>query len=431
MMSFLSIFKSKKRKQDEALLEQIDRVMADAAQGNLEGRVTNIPEDSRYFQMAWNYNNLLDQVEAFMRDSQTAIELANEGDNSIVIFPEGYKGVFSRSVDPLNKSIEGIKAGIRLQTQGKLSEKFKEIGGGSVGGLFQIKQDIEFGNDISKRILETSNKTSQAAQESIASIESLQENFEKLNNSIADTVRGINTLNEQSLEISTVLGLIEDIAEQTNLLALNAAIEAARAGEHGRGFAVVADEVRKLAERTQKATTEISMTISTLKQETTEIAEESETMYRLAEESETHLHSLYDALTGFNTSAKESAADAHYINNIFLISIAKIDHIVFKSSAYSSLLSQDSSKELSNHLSCRFGKWYLDEGQKQFGRTKVYKEIDKAHKIVHDGALKNMKFVVTQTALDPENFNEIIENYRVMEEASNELFKLLGSMIEE
>ncbi len=419
-------------KTDSAIRESIHRVLKKAAQGDLEDRITHIPNNnSELSQLAWNINDVLDQLEAFMRDVHTTIENASIGKTYRRTFSSGFHGIFQSTANDLNTAIASIASGFETKIRGELAQNLSTLGGGISAGLIVIQEDINTTQEDASEIADVAQKTANESSKSLESVVEIGQRLNHLVDLIASSHEGIISLEQRSNEISEVVSLIKDIADQTNLLALNAAIEAARAGEHGRGFAVVADEVRKLAERTQKATNEIEINISTLQQDANDMRANSDNISQIAQDSNSVIHEFENTFTQLNALAKESSIAAIKVQNRLFTTLVKVDHIIFKSKAYSIILESNKDAEITDHTNCRMGKWYVGVGQERFGHTKSFKELNAPHILVHNSVFKNFEYVKDGSTLKFDHPQHIVENFRVMEEASQELYRKLNTMLDE
>ena len=246
-------------------------------------------------------------------------------------------------------------------------------------------------------------EASQVSHANQVAIETIAGNMGTMSDDTRHMSGKVEALSERASQIGGIVQLIKEVADQTNLLALNAAIEAARAGEQGRGFAVVADEVRKLAERTTKATAEISTLVTNIQEETRVTKDQMELW---TQKTQGYSAEGQDATRGMLkllelSQHMEGTISASALRSF--VEVAKIDHLVYKFEIYKVFmcLSDKQAGDFADHQHCRLGKWYNEgEGRDCYSRLDGYREVEEPHKRFHDSGLQAVRHFRTGNFLD-------------------------------
>lgn len=244
----------------------------------------------------------------------------------------------------------------------------------------------------------------------------------------SQSIESVNILDHTAGAISNLVSTIQEISDQTNLLALNAAIEAARAGEAGRGFAVVADEVRTLAGKASEASEKIDSLVKQVLTQVNAIKTSIDENQVCAEEVSASSAQISSIVNEVVVKSENMKQVIHIASTRAFLDSVKLDHAIWKNNTYRLLRSGAFSETINTHSECRLGQWYYRGDGKAYNHLRSYQLLEEPHKEVHDNGRKAMNQAASG------NIEGTIKSIKAMEDASIQVVfqidRLMNEIIE-
>jgi methyl-accepting chemotaxis protein len=438
VLCFLVIFfYLQNAKEERYILQALQTMAREIETGRLEYRITRIPPKAKLAPVAWRFNSALDQVETYMREVTGCFNAAKKQHFFRKPNTVGMQGAFAKNLAHIQISLDMMREKFMDDMRESLFSKLAQMKTKNL--LVSLNRSQNDLATITGQMQQVEKISSQASEIAAVSRASLGAVIDKLNG-IIGTIDAMKVssleLSQSSKEITDVTLLIANIADQTNLLALNAAIEAARAGEHGRGFAVVADEVRTLAENTKHATQKINTTIKKFAQATRVIVDDTGTMASMTDESKAAIAEFERNVGEVSQISMETYGKVTFTQMVGEIALAKVNQLIYVQNGYRAVETGGHSEEakavLIDHNACNFGKWfYFGTGASNYSHLPSYAKIDDPHQMTHQHMHQAMAHLAENWQTSPHIQQQIIDNFNDVEACTMGIAETLEMVLKE
>ena len=420
--------------QDNVLIEDVKRVTNQVKSGNLNIKIEKSTINDELEELKSSFNEMLEvtksNVCSDINKVLSVLDSFSKLDFRVKIDNDNGKvavGINNLSNIINHMLVENKSNGLTLEESSKML-------------LFNVNKLNISSNEAAASLEETAAALEEITSnirnntESIAKMSMLSNGVTKAVNEgqamANQTTTAMDEINTQVNLVNEAIGVIDNIAFQTNILSLNAAVEAATAGEAGKGFAVVAQEVRNLASRSADAAKQIKDVVTTIQKETEKIKESSDTVTSVISETKGRIESLSKLMNTFQKNSNRAVFEVESISNKIFINLAKLDHVIYKNNLYQLIFGNSHNFKPVDHTQCRLGQWYnTGLGKQEFSFTHSYKGLDNPHSIVH----KEANILANEcSGHEISCSKELIENkIELVEKASEQVFIFLDRILEE